>query len=1002
MSSFRNFACWRADDAYAIINPDADALPDHVFRAIHTEVPIQLRDRPDRPATVVDPETLLKRFLAPRDHVLVPVVGQSGTGKSHLIRWMSIRLPSTDTREVIFVPKAQTNLRDIVRALAELLPEPEKTQLLGELQGAGDSLHGPEAQRTAVLNELHTALQNDRGDPQSGIEPDMEAYLLEGLRAVLNDHHLRRNHFLQDKGFAADLAAHVFERPDRYNPAEQRRTFDVSDLPLAIGGVTRANLDAQQFLSFLLGADDPTRKAAASIVNRHVDRAISRCLNITGDRLIELMLGIRRRMRREGKSLVLLIEDFARLQGLDRALLQSLIEQRGDLCVLRTAFACTTGFYDTIATTVRTRLTFIVDMDVPLGADGGSGVDLGRLTGRYMNALRNGEAALKEGLQGYTGGEADFAVPNRCDACMHRAICHTTFGTADGFGLYPFTRAALEIMADRADPEARQRFKTRDFQKYVLRPVALAASTIEDGRFPDPGILAGLGGVQGFPPAEQRKLEVADQGGWQRRLALLQLWDGEPLAKNLPDDLQGAFGLDRIDLLPTPTADSSTPKPPTLTPGHASAQIDPRVQELTDWNNDQTSLSQRVTAAIRPVLFRAIDEAIDWDAQGLAQTDFRGPTQAFRPASLYFEKQTTTRMSNLVSLTIPANWDDRAERYQTVMALQGLLEAETVGGWTLPGGMEKLACLQECLARWSKEVVRQLREVDAAQANWDPAAAAFAVRVSMALVTGADVSTASNLNVVRAGLGPLGPVTDFAHPVLRSLVADVRNFDKDLLAIITARRSAMKGGQKGDFIDTHALLGAVTALRRSDFIPEPPPSGLAPKPPALQQLAKIVAQLSADLRLALQQEAALRRSWLSEMEGAFGRDVRQAEIIATATELFNELGRLGLPVADVAAAKTAFQQCQYDALVAAVRRLSEPGAERPAELADAAEAVIQASRKLAQAMESALRRAEPELDARLRLAGIDPDAEGITVAELDAALAGIEDSLTEDRRADAA
>jgi hypothetical protein len=175
----RNFACWRADDAYAIINPDADALPDHVFRAVHTSVPVQIRDRYKGPATVVDPETLLKRFLAPRDHVLVPVVGQSGTGKSHLIRWMRIRLSSTQTREVVFVPKAQTNLRDIVRSLADLLPRSEKEQLLGQLQGSGDGLNGSQAQRTAILNELHTGLQNDAGDPQSGIDGETESYLLE-------------------------------------------------------------------------------------------------------------------------------------------------------------------------------------------------------------------------------------------------------------------------------------------------------------------------------------------------------------------------------------------------------------------------------------------------------------------------------------------------------------------------------------------------------------------------------------------------------------------------------------------------------------------------------------------------------------------------------------------------------------------------------------------------------------------------------------------------------
>src|SRR5258705_12620525 len=86
-------------------------------------------------------------------------------------------------------------------------------------------------------------------------------------------------------------------------------------------------------------------------------------MNFRGDRLIALMLELRRHFRSGGRELVLLIEDFARLQGLDRALLQSILEQHPDLCVLRTVFAATRGFYESLESTIKTRLTFIVDMD---------------------------------------------------------------------------------------------------------------------------------------------------------------------------------------------------------------------------------------------------------------------------------------------------------------------------------------------------------------------------------------------------------------------------------------------------------------------------------------------------------------------------------------------------------------------------------------------------------------------------------------------------------------
>ena len=1006
----RNFACWRADDAYAIINPDVDALPDYVFRAVHTDAPVQIREKPSGPAALTEPQTLLKRFLAPRDHVLVPVIGQSGTGKSHLVRWMRLHLPSTAAREVIFVPKAQTNLRDIVRSLADRLPDDERAQFISELRGAGDVLHTPAAQRTAILNELHTALQNDPGDPHAGHGRDLEAYLLDGLRAIFNDHHLRGQHFLRDGAVAADLAAHVFERPDQYRPAEQRRVFTTADLPLAIGGMAQAGAAAREFLSELLG-DELWQVAAAAIVNRHLDRAIARCLNITGDRLMEVMASIRRRLRADGKQLVLLIEDFARLQGLDRALLQSLIEQREDLCILRTAFACTTGFYGDIGDTVLTRLTFMVDMDLPLVSEGQGGVSLPRLAARYMNALRHGEHALREdaGANAHLSGENGFAISSRCDPCPHQPGCHAAFGAVDGFGLYPFTAQALQLMAERADAGRHDKLTTRFFQQDVLRPIALATSAIEEGRFPERELLEKLGGIQGFPPAERHKLEVADPTGWERRLALIQLWDGGAQAKNLPRDIQDAFGLSPAPLAEAAAGPSQAAQPSALRPspqpqGRAS---DARVTELANWDNGRTRLSQATANALRPLLFKAIDDAIDWDAEGLAQADFRGPANAFQGGSLFFLNQANARANNLVSITIPHNWDDKEERHQTVMALQGLLEAEASGAWDFPDCATKMACLQERLSCWSAEVVRQLRELDAAGAEWNPAQAAFAVRACLAVLTGADASTNTNLGIVRAALaenlGPLGAADSFISPRLQSLVAEMRLRDGDRRATILIRRSAMKGSSKGSFLDAPALLADAAGIRKSGFIPDPPPAGLAAKPRELQQLARDAARLAADLRPALQDEADRRRRWLSDMDAVFA-GASKAEIAGSAQNLANDLGQLGKSgVNNLLAALHAFKPVRYDAALTSARDLPEPGAERPVHLAIAGmAAAMRASADLARAWEAALTPAELEIRAQLQQAGIDSDAERSVAADVDAALAEISGMLEEGSHADAA
>jgi len=105
---------------------------------------------------------------------------------------------------------------------------------------------------------------------------------------------------------------------------------------------------------------------------------------------------------------VLLIEDFARLQGLDRALMQSILEQRANLCVLRMFFASTKGFYESLEATIKTRLTFVVDMDVHANAGKG---ELNPFVARYMNAVRWGVSELQDQWRRFRKETLIFSCP---------------------------------------------------------------------------------------------------------------------------------------------------------------------------------------------------------------------------------------------------------------------------------------------------------------------------------------------------------------------------------------------------------------------------------------------------------------------------------------------------------------------------------------------------------------------------------------------------------------
>src|SRR5690606_24645956 len=179
---------------------------------------------------------------------------------------------------------------------------------------------------------------------------------------------------------------------------------------------------------------------AIGIINRNLDKAVARTLSFSGDRVEELMAQLRMYLKDQGRELVLLVEEFARLQGIDRALLQA-ITSHGDerQCRMRTAIAVTTGFFASVAETAYMRTTHIVDMNRSAGRAGGQNVttaSLSQFASRYLNAVRLGLSGIDRWNETARPGEEP---PSHCSTCPYQGECHATFGAVDGYGLYPFT-----------------------------------------------------------------------------------------------------------------------------------------------------------------------------------------------------------------------------------------------------------------------------------------------------------------------------------------------------------------------------------------------------------------------------------------------------------------------------------------------------------------------------------------------------------------------------------
>ena len=627
----RNYLCWDPGAVRQVINPFAEHITDSLFRAVHSDWDLKVsppvgksfQEIGEASWADMTPAAFLEDFLRDdRPHVLAAILGETGSGKSHLVHWMRLNIKPTKGRVVMVVRKSGTSLRNIVKMIIAELPADQQQNFLETLQSAGDGTQNREDQKQQLLNDLAQVIREE----VLPVEADeIEQELAGCLPNLFQDPYIRKEHFLGDNTVIAEIVDHIFAPSNAADRPDQRRIFVNGDLPL--GGMDFVNAsrlarDAIQVIEL-----DPTihLPLAIKMINRNLDRAVARTLSFSGDRIEELMTRLRSYLKTQGQELVLLVEEFARLQGIDRALLQAITSQSDERqCKMRTAIAVTTGFFQSVAETAYMRTTHIVDMDRSAGRAEGRSVtraSLSQFTARYLNAVRLG----RDGINQWSDGAAPGDNPrSKCDSCVHQTECHAIFGEVDGYGLYPFTPQSLWNAASRADASMPERLNPRVLQNDLLVEVLdNYGPEVATGKFPPFKLLEKLGGIVELLPVAQAALRNLNPQNYQRWAAFLELYDGTGTIANLDERLRAAFEVPEI-----PGADAKIFVPNNddaiyEEPPRSSASKEDLL--IGQWIGG-AGLDQNLVNRLRPLIFSAVSNAIDWDMLGLAKASFVGRT----------------------------------------------------------------------------------------------------------------------------------------------------------------------------------------------------------------------------------------------------------------------------------------------------------------------------------------------------------------------------------------
>jgi hypothetical protein len=600
---------------------------------------------------------LLDAFLTPADDgstVVVAITGDSGVGKSHMIRWLHAQLQRNTSREklvIVLVPKT-ASLRQVVELMLE---GTEYDTLRQELGRVTDSLGPGEASRhlaTTLTIELEAREAQWIAELKSGNTNDRSlrerALHARGLKIILFQVETFDNWL---KPVLLRIVKQALQGGSESSSGDARR-FVPEDFVLPESfDITTVSPEAQRYIQQLQGNDGAATVITARVLQDVLDpalRSVFRFSEALGQRsLEEIVNDIRARLLSEGKELVLLIEDFAALAGIQETLLSLMISESDTggkrvRAPLRTALAVTDGFLPSRQTILtRAKREWVI----PNVGDSEAELinRLTRMAGRYLNAARWGIDNLREQFKNSQKQDLySWVRPFTLELDADEQDSLDAFGKSDHDDpLFPLSPLAVDLLVRREmTVDGKLLFNPRKFINSVLRDVLLKRELQLQGNFPPPHF-------KNATLKTDADLDLRSQGHSQalrdRLVPTLAFWGGDP--RNLitsplvSEKLFKAFGLPwpfQNNKAKTPkltkitiSKDTTSSENNTPSPVESSPKLAPQTNNVVDigtsglesdleaWANG--ALVQARANRLRTVLSAALSQRMDWNSMRMSQ-----------------------------------------------------------------------------------------------------------------------------------------------------------------------------------------------------------------------------------------------------------------------------------------------------------------------------------------------------------------------------------------------
>lgn len=443
------------------------------FMATHVPFKqIQLQKEYDGNASIgktyTEEEIYKKIVLNPKDqHQFVLVIGSSGAGKSHLIRWFDAKIErqKPEGEVVLFVRRSDNTLKGTIK---QLLEKPEvatmhNKDLYDRLVNASSTISESKL-KNAIYHQFIEEIEDDNGervDYINNVDRKRIAPLLNNERF--------KNRMMAEDGPIERIYAKVAENSGADN-RDMIAEFSPEDFRVDVAFCDKVQYEggdkkAVRLLDKLLMEPELVQRIACYL-NSKVDTVIQSCAGLEPGDFEQVFKEIRKELKKQGKSLTLLIEDITAFTGVNEALLNVLTTwhtgdyEQEEMCRISSIIGTTSEYFKSnFRDNFKARVTqFIVIPDDVFGANE---ADLCEFVGRYLNAMSLPKDIVDEWAMADAGAAA---LPLHE---VRQGIGWDTAVTAEGkvLNLYPFSRRSVVYLYNHI---LQENYRT---PRYFLRDV---------------------------------------------------------------------------------------------------------------------------------------------------------------------------------------------------------------------------------------------------------------------------------------------------------------------------------------------------------------------------------------------------------------------------------------------------------------------------------------------------------------------------------------------------